>query len=89
MELLEEEKTEELFEYLELYKNSLWEEKEIKDVEELVRYYRNNEEGLLPYQSQGLKLPEHPEGLEYRNMGTMENHVWSVVARRMKHNHTS
>lgn len=30
-----------------------------------------------------------PEGLEYRNMGTMENHVWSVIARRMKHNHTS
>ena len=22
-------------------------------------------------------------------MGTMENHVWSVIARRMKHNHTS
>lgn len=89
MELLEEEKTEELFEYLELYKNSLWEEKEIKDAEGLMRYYKSNEEGLRPYQSQGLKLPEHPEGLEYRNMGTMENHVWSVVARRMKHNHTS
>lgn len=89
MELLEEEKTEELFEYLELYKNSLWEEREIGDAEELIRYYRDNENGLLPYQSQGIKLPEHPEGLEYRNMGTMENHVWSVIARRMKHNHTS
>lgn len=22
-------------------------------------------------------------------MGTIENHVWSVIARRMKHNHTS
>ncbi len=22
-------------------------------------------------------------------MGTMENHVWSVIARRMKHNHSS
>ena len=22
-------------------------------------------------------------------MGTMENHVWSIIARRMKHNHTS
>lgn len=89
MELLEEEKTEELFEYLELYKNSLWEDRETEDAEELIRYYRNNEEGLIPYQSQGLELPAHPEGLEYRNMGTMENHVWSVIARRMKHNHTS
>ena len=89
MELLEEEKIDELFEYLEIYRDSLWEEGEIKDAEELTRYYRNNREGLIPYRSQGLSLPEHPEGLEYRNMGTMENHVWSVIARRMKHNHTS
>lgn len=25
----------------------------------------------------------------YWGMGRMENHVWSVIARRMKHNHTS
>lgn len=89
MELLETEKIEELFEYLEIYKNSLGDDAEIDDAEELIRYYENNREGLRPYQSQGLELPEHPEGLEYRNMGTMENHVWSVIARRMKHNHTS
>ena len=85
LELLEEEKINEVFEYLEIYRDSLWEEGEIKDVNELIRYYENNREGLLPYQSQGLKLGEPPEGLEYRNMGTMENHVWSVIARRMKH----
>lgn len=89
MGLLEEEKTGELFDYLEAYTNSLGEDREIEDVKELLRYYRTNEDGLLPYQSRGLELPEHPEGLEYRNMGTMENHVWSVIARRMKHNHTS
>lgn len=43
----------------------------------------------MPYQSQGLELPDPPEGLEYRNMGTMENHVWSVIAKRMKHGHRS
>ena len=89
MEMLEGERIQEMFGYLETYKDSLGEEREIEDAEELIRYYKNNEEGLLPYQSQGLELPEHPEGLEYRNMGTMENHVWSVIARRMKHNHTS
>lgn len=89
MELMEKEKIEEVFRYLKTYRDSLWEEGEIEDAEELLRYYENNKEGLLPYQSQGLELPEHPEGLEYRNMGTMENHVWSVIARRMKHNHTS
>lgn len=34
-------------------------------------------------------MPEHPEELGYRNKVTMENHVWSVIARRIKHNHTS
>ena len=34
-------------------------------------------------------MPKAPEGLEYLNLGTMENHIWSIIARRMKHNHTS
>ena len=34
-------------------------------------------------------MPAPPEGLEYRNVGTMENHVWSVIAKRMKHGHRS
>ena len=87
--LLVEEKIDEMFQYLEIYKDSLSEEEEIADAADLLRYYENNREGLLPYQSQGLKLPDPPKGMEYRNMGTMENHVWSVIARRMKHNHTS
>lgn len=89
LELLREEEIEEVFRYLEIYWNSLSDDDEIQDVEELIRYYENNREGLLPYQSQGLDLPEPPEGLEYRNMGTMENHVWSVIAKRMKHGHRS
>ena len=89
LELLREEEIEEVFRYLEIYRNSLSDEDEIEDAEELIRYYENNREGLLPYQSQGLELPEPPEGLEYRNMGTMENHVWSVIAKRMKHGHRS
>lgn len=89
LELLKEEKIEELFRYLEIYRNSLSDEEEIEDAEELIRYYENNREGLLPYQSQKLKLPKAPEGLEYRGMGTMENHVWSVIAKRMKHGHRS
>ena len=89
LELLQAEKIEEVFRYLELYRNSLCEEGEIQDVEDLIRYYENNREGLVPYQSQVLELPENPDGLEYRNMGTMENHVWSVLAKRMKHGHRS
>ena len=89
IELLREEEIEEVFRYLEIYRNSLSDDQGIEDVEELIRYYKNNREGLLPYQSQCPELPEPPEGLEYRNMGTMENHVWSVIAKRMKHGHRS
>lgn len=89
MELLEKSDIEGLFMYLEIYRNSLSEEKEIEDAEALIKYYENNRNGLVPYQERGLELPENPEGLEYRNMGTMENHVWSIIAKRMKHNHTS
>lgn len=89
LELLRKEEIEGLFRYLEIYRNSLSDDDEIEEAEELIRYYENNREGLLPYQSQGVKLPEPREGLEYRNMGTMENHVWSVIAKRMKHGHRS
>lgn len=86
---LEEEKIEEMFEYLEMYENSLDDEEEAEKVEKLKRYFYNNAEGLIPYQKRVLNMPKHPEGMVYRNMGTMENHVWSVIAKRMKHNHTS
>ncbi len=78
-----------LFDYLDTYRNSLSEDKDIEDAEALIRYYSNNRNGLLPYQKQLETLPKAPEGLCYRNLGTMENHIWSIIARRMKHNHTS
>lgn len=42
LELLREEEIEEVFRYLENYRNSLRDEKEIEDAEELIRYYENN-----------------------------------------------
>lgn len=89
MRLLGAEQIEETFRYLELYRNSLSDDKEIEGAETLIRYFQENKEGLLPYQKRNLKIPESPEGLVYKNMGTMENHIWSIIARRMKHNHTS
>ncbi len=78
-----------MFEYITIYRNSLGDDKEIEKAQKLLEYFKSNRSGLRPYQKQIGKLPESPEGLEYLNMGTMENHVWSVIARRMKHNHTS
>ena len=89
MDLLEKEQIEEMFEYLTIYKESLTDDNEVEKAENLIRYFSMNREGLLPYQKRGIAIPENTKGLIYKNMGTMENHVWSIIARRMKHNHTS
>ncbi len=89
MDFLEKEQIEAMFEYLTIYKDSLIDDKEIEKAENLIRYFSANKEGLLSYQRRGIEIPESPKGLIYKNMGTMENHIWSIIARRMKHNHTS
>ena len=78
-----------MLEYLTVYKDSLTDEIEIEKAGNLIRYFSENKEGLLTYQKRGFEIPESPKGLIYKNMGTMENHIWSIIARRMKHNHTS
>lgn len=87
--LLDGKNTDGLFEFLENDKNSLSDDRDIEDVESLIKYYENKRNGLLSYQEQVEKMPEAPEGIEYLNLGTMENHIWSIIAKRMKHNHTS
>lgn len=89
MDMIEHEQIEEMFDYLTAYKDSLSDDVEIEKAETLLSYFMANREGLLPYQKRGIEIPESPEGLVYKNMGTMENHIWSIIARRMKHNHTS
>src|SRR5690606_42122526 len=39
---------------------------------------------LKPYKLRDISLPEPPEGLVYRNMGTMESSVCDVIKLRMK-----
>lgn len=89
MKLFENGQIEEVLDYLAIYKDSLSDDVEIEKAENLINYFSANREGLLPYQKRGIELPESPDGLAYKNMGTMENHIWSIIARRMKHNHTS
>lgn len=62
LELLIEEEIEEVFWYLEFYRNNLSDDGKIEDVEELIWYYGNNQEGLLLYRYQGLELQESPRG---------------------------
>ena len=87
-ELLNKHRIDEMFRYLEIYRDSLIEDDEIEKATGLITYFEHNRSGLIPYNERGIKIPENKNNLEYRNMGTMENHVWSVIAKRMKHNHT-
>jgi len=89
MEYLCSEKYEEMFRYLSIYKDSVCDPVAERDAAQLMEYFRNNEEGLASYKKRIPDLPDSPEGIRYRNLGTMENHVWSIIARRMKHRHCS
>jgi hypothetical protein len=50
----------------------------------LLTYFQNNKDGLVPYYRRGLQIPEPPEGLEYRRMGTMESNIYTIIGNRMK-----
>lgn len=91
---LKEGKIEECLDYIATYANSIdgieGAEKALENVRKLYSYLYNNKEGLLPYTQRGLALPTPPEGIDYHcNLGTQENHNYSVITRRMKNNRTS
>ena len=87
--LLEEEKPEEMLEYIRIYADSVEspDEKDMqsKKARELLRYLENNRHGLLPYDRQGIPIPEAPEGILYKHMGIQENQNCTAITLRMKH----
>lgn len=78
-----------MFSWLHIYQDSLSDDEEIQKAEQLVKYFKENIDGLIPWMDRSLNIPDGNGDLTYRGMGTMENHIWSVIARRMKHNHAS
>ena len=57
---------------------------EIEKLNNLQKYLKAHEKGIMGYKArEDIKLPEPPEGLEYRNLGTMESNV-NRFASRMK-----
>lgn len=89
-ELFHEEKIDEMLEYILIYADSVETDdktdKRAKKARELYQYLNHNREGLMPYQKQGLTLPELPEGMRYGNMGVQENQNCTVITMRMKGN---
>ena len=88
-ELLEEEKTEEMLEYIRIYADSVESPDEddmrSRKARELLKYLENNRQGLLPYDRQGVTIPEPPEGILYKHMGVQKNQNCTVITMRMKH----
>lgn len=61
------------------------EEVPVKKLQKLQQYLISNKEGLKPYHlREGINIPEPPEGLFYRHLGTMEHNICDILAQRMK-----
>jgi len=56
----------------------------IKELNDLESYIKNNQDGIISYKDRiEMEISSPPEGLEYRNLGTMEKNV-DIFAKRMK-----
>lgn len=86
--LFDEEKPEEMLEYIEIYATSVEspdeKDKRSKYARELYQYLNNNRNGLLPYDKQGITIPEPQEGIIYKGMGVQESQNCTVITLRMK-----
>lgn len=87
--LFDEEKMDEMLEYIQIYATSVAspdeKDKSSKKAMELYEYLSNNREGLLPYDKRGIKIPEPQEGMLYKGMGIQESQNCTLITLRMKH----
>lgn len=88
-ELFEQEKMDEMLEYIQLYATSIEHRdesnKESNKAMELHKYLNNNKDGLLPYGKRGITIPEPGDGIIYKGMGIQETQNCTVITLRMKH----
>ena len=88
-ELFEQEKTDEMLKYIQIYGDSAesddGEDKTSEKARELYKYLNNNRDGLLPYDKRGITIPEPEEGIIYKGMGIQETQNCTVITLRMKH----
>lgn len=85
MKIIKEKRFDEVQGYIENLKYELGgEEKVVKKLKTLQSYLKN---GLPRYQDilkeQGREMPEPPKNIEYRDMGTMESQIFSVLKVRL------
>jgi hypothetical protein len=88
--LYDENQVEDLLDKVDTYANSIatneGDNRGERKARELYDYLNNNREYLVSYsRRKGVMVPEAPAGVEYRNLGTQENHNCSSITLRMKH----
>lgn len=87
--LLSAKKVDEMLSYIQVYADSVASDdppdKKAKNALALLQYLSNNRDALIPWKERGIKIPEAPEGLIYKNMGVQENQNCTVITLRMKH----
>ena len=87
--LFDEEKMDEMLEYIQIYATSVAspdeKDKSSKKAMELYQYLNNNKNGLLPYDKRGIKIPAPQKGILYKGMGIQETQNCTVITLRMKH----
>lgn len=89
LKLLGDNRVEEVLTMIDALANSAEDEKQEGKLRELYAYFNDNKDYLTPYQQRGIHLPSPPDGMEYRNLGTMEHHICDIIAQRMKHRKAS
>lgn len=86
--LFDEEKMDEMLEYIQIYATSVASQdendKSSKKAMELYQYL-NNKDGLLPYDKRGINIPAPEKGIFYKGMGIQETQNCTVITLRMKH----
>ena len=65
--------------------NNATDESSREKLQKLYGYFYSNKDSLLTWQERGLKLPEPPEGVVYRNLGVQESSNCDLITQRMKH----
>ena len=88
-ELFDNDKMDEMLEYIKTYATSVEspdeKDQKSKKAMDLYKYLNNNKDGLLAYNKRGISIPTPPKGIIYKGMGVQENQNCTVITLRMKH----
>ena len=60
-------------------------EKRLKRLVDLYNYFSNNKDIFFTWMERGMTLPEPPDGISYKELGTQESSNCAMITQRMKH----